>query len=330
MLKLLKYLNGPQTIGKSKIFWVLFIVGIIGFLVYPLFVSDFQVINTTYYILNIPMALGLCLLWGFGGILSFGQVAFFGIGGYIYGIIAGNLMGNAFGGLVGVFGALFISAIISILFGYFLFYGRVDKWVIPILTLVLNLVLNTFMNQTAGYYWKIGDVLLGGYNGMVGIPSLNIGNYTFFGLSFYYLVLAMVILLFLVLRIIMNSPFGNVINGMREDTIRTEFLGHNIRLIQLLIFSIAAVLASLSGIFYVQWGNFISPEAMGILKGTLPVVWVVVGGYNLIGVMIATVVLTYLDYTFAAQGSEYAFVFMGVILVAVIMFRNIGFSGLKK
>ena len=59
--------------------------------------SEFDATNIAYYLLNIPMALGLCLLWGYCGILSFGQVAYFGIAGYLYGIIAGNLMGNPLG-----------------------------------------------------------------------------------------------------------------------------------------------------------------------------------------------------------------------------------------
>ena len=53
--------------------------------------------NIAFYLLNIPMALGLCLLWGYCGVLSFGQVAYFGIAGYLYGIIAGNLIGNPWG-----------------------------------------------------------------------------------------------------------------------------------------------------------------------------------------------------------------------------------------
>ena len=60
-------------------------------------------------------------------------------------------------------------------------------WIAPILTLVLTLLLETFLGQTAGYQWRVGTVQLGGYNGMTGIPSFQLGELVFFGYPFYYL-----------------------------------------------------------------------------------------------------------------------------------------------
>ena len=89
-----RLLNSPEDIGRGPLFWLAF-VALVGFLAwYPLTMSEFDATNIAYYLLNIPMALGLCLLWGYCGILSFGQVAYFGIAGYLYGIIGGNLIGN--------------------------------------------------------------------------------------------------------------------------------------------------------------------------------------------------------------------------------------------
>ena len=68
--------------------------------------------------------------------------------------------------IASVVGGLMSCAIVAGIFGYFVFYGRVQKWIIPILTLVFTLLLETFLGQTAGYQWRIGSVLLGGYNGM--------------------------------------------------------------------------------------------------------------------------------------------------------------------
>ena len=71
---------------------------LVGFLCYYAgLITEFEASNIAYYLLNIPMALGLCLLWGYCGVLSFGQVAYFGIAGYAYGIIAGNMIGNPWG-----------------------------------------------------------------------------------------------------------------------------------------------------------------------------------------------------------------------------------------
>ena len=70
-------------------------------LVYPAVASSFAATNVAYYLLNIPMAFGLSLLWGYGGVLSFGQVAFFAVAGYVYGIVAGNFPGCGLGDLGG-------------------------------------------------------------------------------------------------------------------------------------------------------------------------------------------------------------------------------------
>src|SRR6202012_1592948 len=77
----LRLLNGPHDIGRGPIFWIAMALLAAGFLAYPTVASAFTATNTAYYLLNIPMALGLSLLWGYGGVLSFGQVAFFGIAG---------------------------------------------------------------------------------------------------------------------------------------------------------------------------------------------------------------------------------------------------------
>ena len=81
------------------------------------------------------MALGLCLLWGYCGVLSFGQVAYFGIAGYAYGVIAGNFVGHSWGPMLGSLCGLVAAAIVAAVFGYFVFFARVQIWILPILTL---------------------------------------------------------------------------------------------------------------------------------------------------------------------------------------------------
>ena len=176
-----RLLNGPEDVGRGPLFWLVFLI-LIGFLAwYPRTMSEFDASNIAYYLLNVPIALGLCLLWGYCGILSFGQVAYFGIAGYLYGIIAGNMLGNSWGPLVGSLGSLAACALAAAAFGYFVFYARVQMWIAPILTLVFTLLLETFLGQTAGYQWRVGTVQLGGYNGMTGIPSFQLGDFVFFG-----------------------------------------------------------------------------------------------------------------------------------------------------
>ena len=210
--------------------------------------------------------------------LSFGQVAYFGIAGYIYGIVAGNMTGNPWGPLVGSIAGLAGCAVVAALFGYFVFYARVQMWIAPILTLVFTLLLETFLGQTAGYQWRVGTVQLGGYNGMTGIPAFQLGNLVFLGYPFYYYVLVVVLACFLACRLLVSSRHGQVLMAIREDSMRTELLGYDIRARQLVIFVISAVLAGISGLLYVQWGNYITPTQVGLLQAALPVIWVAVGG----------------------------------------------------
>jgi len=316
-------LNGPQELGRGRVFWSLFSLTTLGLLAYPLVGSVFALSNLANFLLYVPMALGLTLLWGYGGVLSFGQSAFFAIAGYVYGIIGGNLLDLPGGTLLAAGSAIAASAIIAAAFGYFVFYGQVSGWIIPLLLLVLSLILETFMAQTAGYQWRVGNVLLGGYNGMTNIPSLQIGSVNFGGASvaFYYLVVGVILVSYLGLRLMVNSHFGHVVAGIRDDIERTRMLGYNVNFIQIEVFVVAAALASLSGILYVSWGNYINPSSMGLLPATLPVIWTAVGGRSsLLAVLLATVILRWLADSLAVRGGQYAFLIMGILLLATMLF----------
>jgi branched-chain amino acid transport system permease protein len=325
MRQALRLLNGPHDIGRGPVFWICMAILAAGFLAYPAVASAFAATNTAYYLLNIPMALGLSLLWGYGGVLSFGQVAFFGIAGYTYGIVAGNLQDVTAGTPLAALAALVAAGISAAAFGYFVFYGRVAAWIVPILTLVLALLLSTFLGLTAGYEWRVGDVQLGGYNGMTGIPALQFGDFAFQDYAFFYLACAVVVVCYVGLRIWVNAHRGQVLMAIREDALRTELLGYDVRLEQLRAFVLAAVLAGVSGLLYVQWGNYITPSSIGLQQAALPVIWVAVGGRtSLLAVAIGTFLLNQLTYVLASSGNEYALVIVGGLLVAVMMFAPDG------
>lgn len=320
-MRIWRLLTGPEDIGQSAWFWIAF-AGLIAFLLYnPAVISEFESTNIAFYLLNIPLALGLCLLWGYCGVLSFGQVAFVGIAGYVYGIIAGNMIGSPLGPLVGSLGGLGACVIVAAIFGYFVFYARVQMWIAPILTLVFTLLLETFLGQTAGYQWRVGTVQIGGYNGMTGIPSFQFGDIVFFGYSFYYYVLIVVLACFLGCRMLVSSRQGQVMLAIREDPVRTELLGYDIRARQLVVFVLASLLAGISGLLYVQWGNYITPSQVGIISAALPVIWVAVGGRDsLLAVALSTYFLNWLNFSLSSAGNQYALVIIGALLVVVMVF----------
>jgi urea transport system permease protein len=321
----LALLEGPQTLGRGPWFWAGFIAVLLAATAYPLFADGYTVGNIAYFFTWIFMALGLSLLWGYGGSLSFGQTAFFGVAGYSYGILTINF-GAAYGfTLVAVLLSILVAAIFSAILGYFLFFGRISGVFLGIVTLSVTLILERFMAQTAGPEWHIGAARLNGYNGMSGMPALTIpwpgGDLALFpDIEFYYLMLALLLLVYLALRVLVNAPFGNVLVAIRENPERAEMLGYDIRKYQLGAFVIAAALAGMSGVFYTAWGQYITPSSMSITAAALPIVWVAVGGRgDLTASMSGAFAVLTVFQSLTIYGSQYALVVMGLLLVVTVL-----------
>ncbi|MCK0197165.1 ABC transporter permease [Ancylobacter sp. 6x-1] len=325
-------LEGPQTLGRGPLFWLGFLVVLAGACAYPLFSDGYTVGNTVYFFTWVFMALGLSLIWGYGGALSFGQTAFFGIAGYSYGVLTINF-GAAYGfTLVALVLAVLFAALFAVLLGYFLYFGRISGVFLGIVTLSVTLVLERFMAQTAGPEWHIGKARLNGFNGMSAMPPLTLpwpgGDLVLFpDVELYYVVLALMVVVYLGLRILVNSPFGNVLVAIRENPERAEMLGYDIRKYQLGAFVIGAMLAGLSGVLYTSWGQYITPSSMGMTAAALPIVWVAVGGRSdLTTTLVGTLVVLSVFQALTIHGSQYALVVMGVLLVLTVLLAPQGLA----
>lgn len=325
LLAMFRRLEGPQTVGRGPAFWSLFALVLAAALAYPQFSDGYTVGNTVYFFVWVFIALSLCLIWGYGGSLSFGQTAFFGIAGYGYGILTINF-GSAYGfTLLALVIAVAIAALFAVLLGYFMFFGRIAGVFLGIVTLAVTLMLERFMAQTAGPEWHIGSARLNGFNGMSAMPPLTIpwpGEpiVLFADVGLYYLVLGLLVFVYLALRILMNSSFGNVIVAIRENPERAEMLGYDVRKYQLITFVIGAALAGLSGVLYTVWGQYITPSSMGMTAASLPLIWVAVGGRSdLTSTVIGTLVVLAVFQALTIYGSQYALVFMGVLLVLTVL-----------
>ncbi|MBP2249735.1 branched-chain amino acid transport system permease protein [Halarchaeum solikamskense] len=316
--------EGPNTLGNGRAFWVGFLVVLVGLVGYPIGFGSYAASSAALYLLYAILALSLTVIWGYTGILSFGQVAFFGVAGYSFALISMNLE-SALTTMLALPVAVGIAALAALVLGYFMFYGEVRDVYVTILTLVVALVLNTFMAQTAGAEWTIGSVALGGFNGIPAIPSLTFGvgeaAITLDGATFYWFTLAALVASYLGLRALVNGRFGYAMVATREDEDRTEMLGYDVRRVKLLVFVLGGALAGLSGVLYATWGNYISPSVFGITFASIPVVWVAVGGRrSLLGAVVATVVIEWFRQQLSATGSQYALIVVGVVLLASILF----------
>ncbi len=317
-------LEGGNTIGNSTEFWLGFLAVLAIALIYPLTTSTFRVSNVAFLLTFVFLGLSLGIIWGYADIFSFGQVAFFGVAGYAFGIVGGNI-GGPEGTMIAFIVAVLIASLFALLLGYFMFYGGISNVYVAIVTLVVTLVLFTFIGQTAGSQWAIGDVRLGGANGMTGIPNLEFGlgstSIVLVDEVFYYFIIGLIVTMYLGFRILVNSDYGYAMVAVRENPDRTEMFGYNTQMIKLQVFTIGGALAGVGGVMYASWSNFISPDVFSLSFAVLPIIWVATGGRKtIVGMILGTYAIEYLRQQLAGTGTEFAIIIVGAILLIVILY----------
>ena len=288
-------------------------------LLLPIFIDSYYLDNISYFMCWTFISLGLAVIWGMGGILSFGQTAFFGLAGYAFSVISINFLGIAGVSIWSVVLSLIITGIFGMIVGYFLFYGGIYDVFIGIVTLAITLVLETFMQQTAGPEYAIGSARLNGFNGMQGMPTIGFESLQFGlleGITQYYFILLLAIIILISLYKFKQSKIGLVFLASKEDRERVSSLGHNVQKIQLIAFTIASLLAGISGILYTNWGGYITPASMGLVSAALPVVYVAASGKkDFFSVFLGCIFFVWLSQTLAINGKQFAIIVMGLILV---------------
>jgi branched-chain amino acid transport system permease protein len=319
-------LEGPQTIDGGKSFWATFACAIIGLAAIPSLVDLYTAIFMANVLIAGILALSLSLLWGYTGILSLGQAIFYGLGGYVYGVFALNMVDGGYSStLLALVPGVLGPTLFALAFGAILFFAKLRGVYIAILLLVASMLLETFMVQTTDPMYTLGAAELGGANGMRGIPSLAIGlgesTYEIDGRApvFYYFVLALLVAVYLGLRWLVNSRWGYVMVGCREDMERTEVFGYDVRLVQLVVFSISAGIAGLAGTLNAAWGAYVHPGVFAVEMNILIVIWVTVGGRrDLTAAVLGAMVLEWLN-VYYLSSTDYAVLILGFILVVAML-----------
>ncbi|MFI5012743.1 MAG: branched-chain amino acid ABC transporter permease [Hyphomicrobiales bacterium] len=288
-------------------------IGLAFLLLTPRFADLDMVLELTIYMIMAILALSLALVWGYGGILCFGQSAFFGLGAYTYAIAMFNIGESTIPFLM----AIALPATFAVLLGYFIFYGRISDVYLGVITLTVTLILFNSVNSTAGPEFHIGSARLGGFNGIPGIPPLNIPGDKDAPLDLegmFYLSTAALIAIYLGLRLLLASRFGRIIVGIRENERRAELLGYDPRAYKLATFTIGAGLAGLAGCLFANWGSFVSPTVFGLAQSAQIIIWVIVGGRGtLIGPIIGCIGIQWLSAALGANQPSGSGSFAGLL-----------------
>jgi ABC-type branched-subunit amino acid transport system permease subunit len=217
----------------------------------PFLLSQFNLLQLSSFAAMGLATLGLALAWGYVGILSFGHAAFFGLGAYAYAIAAINFGDSTLAILL----AVLLPAAFALLLGHFLFFGRVGDVYLAVITLCVTLILFSFMNSTADPWYRIGAATLGGFNGIDAVPPLNwpgkpdasLLPVDMFRLCF----VALAVTYYLIGRLL-RSDAGRILIAIRENELRSELVGYDVRLYKLFAFVVSAAVAGLGGPVYCQ------------------------------------------------------------------------------
>lgn len=288
-------------------------------LVVPQVVEEFGLLQLTVFAALCILALSLGVVWGYGGILCFGQSAFFGLGAYAYAVTAINLGEST----VAVILAVAVPAVFAASLGYFMFYGRLSDVYLGVITLSVTLIFFNLMNSTAGDAYRVGKARLNGFNGMPSLPTLNLPgdpSRVLDPTETFYVVMALLVIAYLGLHALMGSHFGRVVIAIRENEIRCELLGYDVRLHKLLIFTVGGGIAGLAGCLFANWGAFVSPTVFSLAMTSQIIIWVIVGGLGtLVGPIIGCLIMQYLTTMFGTQQLANTNLIFGIIFLVFVL-----------
>ena len=294
------------------------VIGILFMVLAPTVLELFAIINLTTAIALAMLALSLALVWGYGGILCFGQTAFFGVGAYAYTVAAINSGDAATAILIAVVVAIIFASVL----GYFMFYGRVSDVYLAVITLTVSLILFSLIRRTSGPEYKIGDALLGGFNGVTA-PPLNLPwdrAYFLLPEHVFYVAMAFLIIAYVFTAWLVRTKFGRVVISVKENELRAELLGYDIRLYKLLIFIIGAAIAGLGGVLFCNGVGRVTPDVFNLYNSALTIIWVIVGGRGtLIGPVLGAFGIFYLTSALGTQSTINNNLILGIILIIFVL-----------
>jgi len=294
-------------------------IGLALLVLLPSFLDDYTLLQVTVYVVMSILSLSLAFVWGFGGILCFGQAAFFGLGSYVYAISLVNLGDSS----VPLLLSIVLPALFAALLGYVIFYGRLSDVYMGVITLTVTLILFNLVNSTAGPEWKIGNAPLGGFNGIPAIPPLNWpGNLddTITPRGMFNLSLGALIAIYAGLRWVIAGRVGHVIVAIKENEQRSLLLGYDARAYKLFAFTLGGAIAGLAGCLFANWGAFTSPTVFGLAQSAQIIIWVIVGGLGtLVGPIVGCMLIQWLTTLIGTQQTVNANLVLGAILVVFVL-----------
>jgi branched-chain amino acid transport system permease protein len=306
----------PEAASR-RILPIVEIVTLLVAAVLPLVLQDYLTVFATRVIILALFALSFDLVWGYAGIMSFGQALFFGSAGYGVALLARDLNVTAI--FLVLPAGMLIGLAFSLLLGGFLLLGRYPSSVIFV-------ALGTLTGSYAADRLARGWYYLGGQNGIPSISAMSFGSYQIDeGLVYYYLALGILLVVYLFCRFLVRSQFGLALAGLRENEQRIAFFGYKTQHLKAIVFAIGGAIAGLAGSLYAFHEGFVWPNMLGVVISTQVVLYVLFGGSGtLIGAVIGTVIIEGVSFWLSDNYRDVWPIILGVMLLLVILFRPLG------
>ena len=262
-------------------------------------------------------ALSLDLILGYAGIVSLGHAAYFGFGAYSAGLLSKHYLGEPLTGLV-------LGAAAAGLLGYVTSHVivRFRHLALIMLTLGLGLLLAEAANSASA--------LTGGADGLQGVKMAPLLGFKFdlYGRTAYAYSLAVLFAVFLVARRIIHSPFGLALRGIRENAIRMPAIGAPSLAHLRKVYTIAAIMAGAAGALLTQTTSTVSLEVLSFGRSADVLVILILGGAGrLYGGLVGAIVYMVARDQFSGLNPQYWYFWIGLLLVAVVMFLPNGILG---
>ena len=262
-------------------------------------------------------ALSLDLILGYAGLVSLGHAAYFGVGAYTAGLLSKHYLGEPLTGLVA-------AAIAAGLVGYATSHVivRFKHLALIMLTLGLGLLLHEAANSASA--------LTGGADGLQGIRVGTLFGFRFdmFGRTAYAYSLAVLFICFLFARRIIHSPFGLALRGIRENATRMPAIGAPSLAHLRKAYTIAAVMAGVAGALLTHTTSTVSLEVLSFGRSADVLVILILGGAGrLYGGIIGAIIYMVARDQFSGINPQYWYFWIGLLLVAVVMFLPNGILG---
>jgi urea transport system permease protein len=333
------------------------ILALLLLVAFPLILSEFRLSLLAKYLCFAFPAVGIVLIWGYGGILSLGQGIFFGLGSYMMAMfmkLESTTADSSAQALSAFFGSnlpdfmvwnsvevlpwwwepfhsfwftvpaiIALPALLAFVLAYANFRKRVGGVYFSIITLALASILSIMIIGQQG--------VTGGVNGITDFKS-------FLGISleeegirtrFYFVTVVLLLVSVVVGAMIVRSRLGKVLVAIRDREDRVRFSGYDPALFKAFIFAVAAVLASIGGALFTLQVGLASPSLVGIVPSIEMVIYAAVGGrLSLIGAVYGAVLVGAAKTYFSENFVEYWLYFVGALFIVVVVFLPNGLAGL--